>query len=165
MRLNLAQALICRSDCCCSTNRLTTSISMPLSGWKMAEELSGHADPDLSRPRLPHPIVDKIIHIEQQSMFEYTGTTVRLKFSAPPVWRSSKRCTKPAGTRGASAKLYRPFPCQTTKAKQAQSRIKMLERMELIPRRTLTTRFVLASARRKACLSVIKDGKSQRRLW
>lgn len=40
------------------------------------------------------PIVDKIIHIEQQSMFEYTATTVRLKYSAPPVWRSNKRCMK-----------------------------------------------------------------------
>jgi len=28
MRLNLAQALICRSDCCCSMSQLTTSILM-----------------------------------------------------------------------------------------------------------------------------------------
>lgn len=34
MRLNLAQALIAVPIYCCSTNRPTTSIWMPLSGWK-----------------------------------------------------------------------------------------------------------------------------------
>ncbi len=39
----------------------------------MAEELSGHADLISHDRDFLDPIVDKIIHIEQQSMFEYTG--------------------------------------------------------------------------------------------
>jgi ABC-type polar amino acid transport system ATPase subunit len=34
MRLQLARALMCPSDCCCSTSRPTTSTSTPWSGSK-----------------------------------------------------------------------------------------------------------------------------------
>ncbi len=85
-------------------------------------------------------------------MFEYTGNYSSFEYSAPPVWRSNKRCTKASRNASAFAKLYRPFPCQSHQSEAAQSRIKMLERMELIAPAHVDTRFVLASERRKACL-------------
>ncbi len=58
---------------------------MPLSGWKMAEELSGHPDSDLHvRTIFLDPIVDKIIHIRQQTLFE-----VRSNYSAFEVQRAT----------------------------------------------------------------------------
>lgn len=108
----------------------------------MAEEPSGTLIPISHDRDFLDPIVDKIIHIEQQSMFESTPvTTVRLKYSAPPVWRSNKRCTKASSERVAHLQSYIDrFRAKATKAKQDQSRIKMLERMERLPRRTSTTR-------------------------
>ncbi len=98
------------------------------------------------------PIVDKIIHIEQQSMFEYTGN-----YSSFEVQRATRLAQQQAmyesqQERVAHLQSYIDrFRAKATKAKQAQSRIKMLERMELIAPRTSTTRSALASARRKAC--------------
>ena len=105
MRLNLAQALICRSDLL----------------------LISHDRDFLD------PIVDKIIHIEQQSMFEYTGN-----YSSFEVQRATRLAQQQAmyesqQERVAHLQSYIDrFRAKATKAKQAQSRIKMLERMELI---------------------------------
>ena len=79
------------------------------------------------------PIVDKIIHIEQQSMFEYTGN-----YSSFEVQRATRLAQQQAmyesqQERVAHLQSYIDrFRAKATKAKQAQSRIKMLERMELI---------------------------------
>ncbi|MEN1501097.1 ABC transporter ATP-binding protein, partial [Pseudomonas aeruginosa] len=78
-------------------------------------------------------IVDKIIHIEQQSMFEYTGN-----YSSFEVQRATRLAQQQAmyesqQERVAHLQSYIDrFRAKATKAKQAQSRIKMLERMELI---------------------------------
>ncbi len=90
----------------------------------MAEELSGHADPDSHDRDFLDPIVDKIIHIEQQACSSTPATTVRLKYSAPPVGAATSDVRKPAGTRSAFAKFIDRFRAKATKAKQAQSRIK-----------------------------------------
>jgi ATP-binding cassette subfamily F protein 3 len=77
------------------------------------------------------PVVDKIIHIEQQTMFEYTGNYSSFERQRATRLSAAVDVRKPAAARGASAKLidrFKPRP----KAKQAQSRIKMLERMEMI---------------------------------
>ncbi|MYP18873.1 ABC transporter ATP-binding protein, partial [Salmonella enterica subsp. enterica serovar Typhimurium] len=79
------------------------------------------------------PIVDKIIHIEQQTLFEYTGN-----YSAFEVQRATRLAQQQAmyesqQERVAHLQSYIDrFRAKATKAKQAQSRIKMLERMELI---------------------------------
>ncbi|QJM02939.1 ABC transporter ATP-binding protein [Klebsiella pneumoniae] len=79
------------------------------------------------------PIVDKIIHIEQQTMFEYTGN-----YSSFEVQRATRLAQQQAmyesqQQRVAHLQSYIDrFRAKATKAKQAQSRIKMLERMELI---------------------------------
>ena len=79
------------------------------------------------------PVVDKIIHIEQQTMFEYTGN-----YSAFEIQRATRLAQQQAmyesqQERVAHLQSYIDrFRAKATKAKQAQSRIKMLERMELI---------------------------------
>ncbi|EBL8946403.1 ABC transporter ATP-binding protein, partial [Salmonella enterica] len=75
----------------------------------------------------------KIIHIEQQTLFEYTGN-----YSAFEVQRATRLAQQQAmyesqQERVAHLQSYIDrFRAKATKAKQAQSRIKMLERMELI---------------------------------
>jgi ATP-binding cassette subfamily F protein 3 len=65
-------------------------------------------------------------------MFEYTGNYSSFECSARPACTAAVDVRKPAAARRASAKLYRSLRAKATKAKQAQSRIKMLERMEII---------------------------------
>ncbi|MDI6936917.1 ATP-binding cassette domain-containing protein, partial [Serratia sp. Se-PFBMAAmG] len=74
MRLNLAQALVCRSDLLLldePTNHLDLDAVIWLERWLKSYEgtliLISHDRDFLD------PVVDKIIHIEQQTMFEYTG--------------------------------------------------------------------------------------------
>jgi ATP-binding cassette, subfamily F, member 3 len=79
------------------------------------------------------PIVDKIMHIEQQSLNEYTGN-----YSSFERQRATKLSQQQALFESQQEKVAHlqsyidRFRAQATKAKQAQSRIKMLERMELI---------------------------------
>lgn len=85
-------------------------------------------------------------------MFEYTGN-----YSSFEVQRATRLAQQQAmyesqQERVAHLQSYIDrFRAKATKAKQAQSRIKMLERMELIAPHTSTTCSALASARRKAC--------------
>lgn len=74
MRLNLAQALICRSDLLLldePTNHLDLDAVIWLERWLKSYTgtliLISHDRDFLD------PIVDKILHIEQEQMFEYTG--------------------------------------------------------------------------------------------
>ncbi|MGN4085835.1 ATP-binding cassette domain-containing protein, partial [Burkholderia gladioli] len=74
MRLNLAQALVCRSDLLLldePTNHLDLDAVIWLERWLKSYTgtliLISHDRDFLD------PVVDKIIHIEQQTMFEYTG--------------------------------------------------------------------------------------------
>ncbi len=134
MRLNLARALICRSDLLLldePTNHLDLDAVIWLEKWLKSYQgtliLISHDRDFLD------PIVDKIIHIEQQSMFEYTGN-----YSSFEVQRATRLAQQQAmyesqQERVAHLQSYIDrFRAKATKAKQAQSRIKMLERMELI---------------------------------
>ncbi|ECQ0004137.1 ABC transporter ATP-binding protein [Salmonella enterica] len=134
MRLNLAQALICRSDLLLldePTNHLDLDAVIWLEKWLKSYPgtliLISHDRDFLD------PIVDKIIHIEQQTLFEYTGN-----YSAFEVQRATRLAQQQAmyesqQERVAHLQSYIDrFRAKATKAKQAQSRIKMLERMELI---------------------------------
>ncbi|HBH4507724.1 TPA: ABC transporter ATP-binding protein [Escherichia coli] len=134
MRLNLAQALICRSDLLLldePTNHLDLDAVIWLEKWLKSYQgtliLISHDRDFLD------PIVDIIIHIEQQSMFEYTGN-----YSSFEVQRATRLAQQQAmyesqQERVAHLQSYIDrFRAKATKAKQAQSRIKMLERMELI---------------------------------
>ncbi|EFW11190.1 putative fused transporter subunits of ABC superfamily: ATP-binding components, partial [Serratia symbiotica str. Tucson] len=79
------------------------------------------------------PIVDKILHIEQQTINEYTGN-----YSSFERQRSTKLAQQQSQYQHQQEKVAHlqsyiaRFRALASKAKQAQSRIKMLERMELI---------------------------------
>ena len=134
MRLNLAQALMCRSDLLLldePTNHLDLDAVIWLEKWLSNYQgtliLISHDRDFLD------PLINKIIHIEQQSLFEYTGN-----YSSFEIQRSAKLAQQQALYENQQAKVAHlqsyidRFRAKATKAKQAQSRIKMLERMELI---------------------------------
>ena len=129
-----ARALICRSDLLLldePTNHLDLDAVIWLERWLKSYQgtliLISHDRDFLD------PVVDKIIHIEQQTMFEYTGN-----YSAFEIQRATRLAQQQAmyesqQERVAHLQSYIDrFRAKATKAKQAQSRIKMLERMELI---------------------------------
>ena len=134
MRLNLAQALICRSDLLLldePTNHLDLDAVIWLERWLKSYNgtliLISHDRDFLD------PVVDKILHIEQQTIFEYTGN-----YSSFEIQRATKLAQQQSMYEHQQQKVAHlqsfidRFKAKATKAKQAQSRIKMLERMELI---------------------------------
>lgn len=134
MRLNLAQALMCRSDLLLldePTNHLDLDAVIWLEKW-----LSNYSGTLvlISHDRdFLDPLVNKIIHIEQNSLFEYTGN-----YSSFEVQRATKLAQQQSLYEHQQLKVAHlqsyvdRFRAKATKAKQAQSRIKMLEKMELI---------------------------------
>ncbi|WP_130100104.1 ABC transporter ATP-binding protein [Siccibacter turicensis] len=134
MRLNLAQALICRSDLLLldePTNHLDLDAVIWLERWLKSYPgtliLISHDRDFLD------PVVDKIIHIEQQNLFEYTGN-----YSSFERQRATRLAQQQATYESQQERVAHlqsfidRFKAKASKAKQAQSRIKMLERMELI---------------------------------
>ncbi|MEM6161124.1 ABC transporter ATP-binding protein [Erwinia sp. P6884] len=134
MRLNLAQALICRSDLLLldePTNHLDLDAVIWLERWLKSYQgtliLISHDRDFLD------PVVDKILHIEQQTIFEYTGN-----YSSFEIQRATKLSQQQSMFENQQQKVAHlqsfidRFKAKASKAKQAQSRIKMLERMELI---------------------------------
>ncbi len=134
MRLNLAQALMCRSDVLLldePTNHLDLDAVIWLQDWLCKYPgtlmLISHDRDFLDT------ITDHIVHIEQGKAEIYTGN-----YSAFERMRAEKL----AQQQSAFLKQQREiahiqsfvdrFKAQATKARQAQSRIKALERMELI---------------------------------
>ncbi len=134
MRLNLAQALMCRSDVLLldePTNHLDLDAVIWLQDWLCRYSgtllLISHDRDFLDA------ITDHIIHIEQNKAEIYTGN-----YSAFEKMRAEKL----AQQQSAYIKQQREiehiqsfitrFKAKATKAKQAQSRVKALERMEVI---------------------------------
>ena len=134
MRLNLAQALICRSDLLLldePTNHLDLDAVIWLERWLKSYTgtliLISHDRDFLD------PVVDKILHIEQQGMFEYTGNYSSFERQRATRLAQQQSLYEHQQEKVAHLQKYIDrFRAQATKAKQAQSRIKMLERMELI---------------------------------
>ena len=76
-------------------------------------------------------MVDKIIHIEQQSMFEYTGNYSSFERATRLAQQQAMYESQQQRVAHLQSFVDR-FKAKASKAKQAQSRIKMLERMEMI---------------------------------
>ncbi|MCW9732895.1 ABC transporter ATP-binding protein [Avibacterium sp. 20-15] len=134
MRLNLAQALLCPSDLLLldePTNHLDLDAVIWLERWLQQYQgtlvLISHDRDFLD------PVVDKILHIENQRINEYTGD-----YSSFEKQRAEKLAQQSALYRQQQQKISHlqkyidRFKAKATKAKQAQSRMKALARMELI---------------------------------
>ncbi|EGY28581.1 ATPase component of ABC transporter with duplicated ATPase domains [Candidatus Regiella insecticola 5.15] len=134
MRLNLAQALICCSDLLLldePTNHLDLDAVIWLEKWLKNYPgtlmLISHDRDFLD------PIIDKVLHIEQQKLNEYTGNYSSFERQRTAKLLQQKSIYQHQQEKVAHLQHYiNRFRAKASKAKQAQSRIKMLERMELI---------------------------------
>ncbi|MBN3052904.1 ABC transporter ATP-binding protein [Pectobacterium brasiliense] len=134
MRLNLAQALICRSDLLLldePTNHLDLDAVIWLEKW--LKNYTGTLVLISHDRDFLDPVVTKILHIEQQSLNEYTGNYSSFERQRATRLAQQQSLYEHQQERVAHLQHYIDrFRAQATKAKQAQSRIKMLERMEMI---------------------------------
>ena len=134
MRLNLAQALMCRSDILLldePTNHLDLDAVIWLETWlknyKGTLLLISHDRDFLDN------VADNIAHIEHQNITLYSGN-----YSAFEIRRAEYLSTQQSAYEKQQRevqhmqKFVERFKAKATKAKQAQSRVKALERMELI---------------------------------
>ncbi|MBI3775587.1 MAG: ATP-binding cassette domain-containing protein [Gammaproteobacteria bacterium] len=146
MRLNLARALMRRSDVLLldePTNHLDLDAVLWLEDWLRgypgALLLISHDREFLDR------VVNVIAHIEHEKLTVYTGNYSEFEV---------RRAAQLAGQQAAYAQQQREvahirsyvdrFRAQATKARQAQSRMKALERMELIAPAHVDTPFHFA---------------------
>ncbi|MEC6815460.1 ABC transporter ATP-binding protein [Photobacterium toruni] len=134
MRLNLAQALLCRSDLLLldePTNHLDLDAVMWLEKWLQSYRgtlvLISHDRDFLD------PVINRIIHVENQTMNSYTGN-----YSSFEVQRAEKLVLQQAMFQKQQKQMthmqsyIERFRYKASKARQAQSRIKALERMEKV---------------------------------
>ena len=134
MRLNLAQALMARSDLLLldePTNHLDLDAVLWLEDW--LERYPGTLLLITHDRDFLDAVVDTIVHVDSRKLRAYTGNYGQFE---------RERALALAQQQAAYAKQQRQiahlqsfvdrFRAKATKAKQAQSRIKALERMELI---------------------------------
>ncbi|MDC9728414.1 MAG: ATP-binding cassette domain-containing protein [Methyloprofundus sp.] len=134
MRLNLAQALMCRSDVLLldePTNHLDLDAVIWLQDWLCKYPgtllLVSHDREFLDT------ITDHIVHIENQVATIYTGNYSSFeKMRAEKLAQQQNSFEKQQREIAHIQSYINRFRAQATKAKQAQSRIKSLERMEMI---------------------------------
>ncbi|WP_435236416.1 ABC transporter ATP-binding protein [Psychromonas sp. PT13] len=136
MRLNLAQALLCPSDLLLldePTNHLDLDAVIWLEKW--LRQYSGTLILISHDRDFIDSVVDKIVHIEQMQLHEYTGN-----YSSFERQRAEKLAQQQASYDKQQKQISHMhsyidrFRYKASKAKQAQSRIKALERMqELLP--------------------------------
>ena len=134
MRLNLAQALMCRSDLLLldePTNHLDLDAVIWLEQWlgdyRGTLVLISHDRDFLDA------VVSQIAHIENQQLTLYTGGYSNFERQrAERLAQQQAMFEKQQRERAHLQKYVDRFRAQATKARQAQSRIKALERMETI---------------------------------
>ncbi|MCJ8169568.1 ATP-binding cassette domain-containing protein [Atopomonas sediminilitoris] len=132
MRLNLAQTLMCPSDLLLldePTNHLDLDAILWLEEWLKRYPgtllLISHDRDFLDS------VIDHIIHIEQQTLTLYRGGyTAFERTRAERLAQQQVMFDKQQAQRAHLEKYIARFRAQATKARQAQSRIKMLERLE-----------------------------------
>lgn len=134
VRLNLAKALMCRSDILLldePTNHLDLDAVIWLQDWLQSYQgtlLMISHDRDFL-----DAIVGNILHIEQQSMELYTGNYSQFERTrAERLAQQQSNFERQQKERAHIQSYVDRFKAKATKAKQAQSRLKALERMELI---------------------------------
>jgi ATP-binding cassette subfamily F protein 3 len=136
MRLNLAQALMCRSDLLLldePTNHLDLDAILWLEDWLKSYPgtllLISHDRDFLDA------VVDQIVHLEQHKLTLYRGGYSAFERArSERLAQQQQAFDKQQAQRAHMEKYIARFKAQATKARQAQSRIKALERMqELAP--------------------------------
>ena len=134
MRLNLAQALLCRSDLLLldePTNHLDLDAVIWLEGWLKGYRgtliLISHDRDFLDR------VVGRIIHIENGKLNEYTGGYSDFELQRAEQLAQQQSMYEKQQTAMAHMQSYIDrFRYKASKARQAQSRLKAMERMEKI---------------------------------
>jgi ATP-binding cassette, subfamily F, member 3 len=134
MRLNLAQALMCRSDLLLldePTNHLDLDAVIWLEEWLLSYRgtllLISHDRDFLDK------VVGHVMHIEHQSIKIYTGNYSAFeKNRAEQLAQQQVMFEKQQRDIAHMEDFIRRFKAKASKAKQAQGRVKALERMELI---------------------------------
>ena len=134
MRLNLAQALMCRSDVLLldePTNHLDLDAVIWLESWLKRYEgtllLISHDREFLDN------VVTEIAHIEQQNLRLYTGNYSQFEhIRAEHLAVQQSAFEKQQREIDHMNDFVRRFRAKATKAKQAQSRLKALARLETI---------------------------------
>ncbi len=132
MRLNLAQALMCPSDLLLldePTNHLDLDAILWLEEWLKSYPgtlmLISHDRDFLDA------VVDHVAHVEQCKLTLYRGGyTAFERARAERLAQQQQAYEKQQAQRAHMEKYIARFKAQATKARQAQSRIKALERME-----------------------------------
>ncbi len=134
MRLNLAQALMCRSDILLldePTNHLDLDAVLWLEEWLRGYPgtllLISHDRDFLDR------VVHHIVHIEHQALNLYAGNYSDFEVMRAERLASQKAAfTKQQREIETMRRFVDRFRAKATKARQAQSRLKALARMEII---------------------------------
>ncbi|RKF14431.1 ABC transporter ATP-binding protein [Alginatibacterium sediminis] len=134
MRLNLAQALLCRSDLLLldePTNHLDLDTVVWLEQWLRRYEgtliLISHDREFLDN------IVTRIVHVDQLRLNTYTGTYSDFeKMRAEKMAQQQALHEKQVRERKHMQSFVDRFRYKASKAKQAQSRLKSLEKMTII---------------------------------
>ena len=134
MRLNLAQALMCPSDLLLldePTNHLDLDAILWLEDWLRAYPgtliLISHDRDFLDA------VVEHIVHVEGRQLTLYRGGYTQFERTrAERLTQQQAAFEKQQAEREHMQKYIARFRAQATKAKQAQSRIKALERMETL---------------------------------
>lgn len=134
MRLNLGQALMCPSDLLLldePTNHLDLDAILWLEGW-----LQGYPGTLLliSHDRdFLDAVVDHVVHLEQRQLMLYSGDYSTFERTrAERLAQQQQAYQKQQAQRQHMEDFIRRFKAKASKARQAQSRVKALERMELL---------------------------------
>ena len=134
MRLNLAQALMCRSDLLLldePTNHLDLDAVMWLEDW--LESYPGTLLLITHDRDFLDNVVKIVVHLDNKKLNEYTGNYSAFERArAAQFALQSSAFAKQQKQIAHLHSFIDRFKAKATKAKQAQSRVKTLERMELI---------------------------------
>ena len=134
MRLNLARALMCRSDLLLldePTNHLDLDAVIWLQGWLKSYPgtllLISHDRDFLDE------VVEHIVHVENRGITLYTGNYTRFEAVRAERLAQQQSAWQRQQEEVAHARRFIDrFRAKASKARQAQSRLKALERMQLI---------------------------------
>lgn len=134
MRLNLAKTLMSRADLLLldePTNHLDLDAILWLENWLQGYDgtliMISHDQAFLDN------VVTSILHIEHQSMTLYTGNySAFVKTRSERLVQHAQAVQKQEATKAHLEDFIRRFRAKATKARQAQARIKQLEKMTVL---------------------------------